>query len=64
MAGALIGQAMPIFWLGIMLITLFSVKLGWLPTSGRGSLAQLIMPSVTLSSAGSRGSPRHERIAS
>jgi ABC-type dipeptide/oligopeptide/nickel transport system permease component len=49
MAGALIGQAMPIFWLGIMLITLFSVKLGWLPTSGRGSLAQLIMPSVTLS---------------
>jgi peptide/nickel transport system permease protein len=49
MAGALIGQAMPIFWLGIMLITFFSVRLGWLPTSGRGSLAQLIMPSVTLS---------------
>lgn len=49
MAGALIGQAMPIFWLGIMFITLFSVKLGWLPTSGRGSLAQLVMPSVTLS---------------
>lgn len=49
MAAALVGQAMPIFWLGIMLITLFSVKLGWLPTSGRGSLAQLVMPSVTLS---------------
>ena len=49
MAGTLIGQAMPIFWLGIMLITLFSVRLGWLPTSGRGSLAQLVMPSVTLS---------------
>lgn len=49
MAGALVGQAMPIFWLGIMLITLFSVKLGWLPTSGRGSWAQLLMPSVTLS---------------
>lgn len=49
MGGALIGQAMPIFWLGIMLITLFSVKLGWLPTSGRGSVAQLVMPSVTLS---------------
>jgi ABC-type dipeptide/oligopeptide/nickel transport system permease component len=49
MAGALVGQAMPIFWLGIMLITLFSVRLGWLPTSGRGSLAQLIMPSLTLS---------------
>jgi ABC-type dipeptide/oligopeptide/nickel transport system permease component len=49
MAAALIGQAMPIFWLGIMLITVFSVRLGWLPTSGRGSLAQLVMPSVTLS---------------
>jgi len=49
MTGALIGQAMPIFWLGIMLITLFSVRLGWLPTSGRGSFAQLIMPRVTLS---------------
>jgi len=49
MTGALIGQAMPIFWLGIMLITFFSVRLGWLPTSGRGSFAQLIMPSVTLS---------------
>lgn len=49
MGGALIGQAMPIFWLGIMLITLFSVKLGWLPTSGRGSWAQLVMPSLTLS---------------
>ncbi len=49
MTGALIGQAVPIFWLGIMLITVFSVKLGWLPTSGSGSLAQLVMPSVTLS---------------
>lgn len=44
-----IGYSLPTFWLGIMLITLFSVKLGWLPTSGRGSLAQLVMPSVTLS---------------
>ncbi len=49
MAGSLVGQAMPIFWLGIMLITLFSVRLGWLPTSGRGSWAQLLMPSATLS---------------
>lgn len=49
MAGSLVGQAMPIFWLGIMLIMLFSVKLGWLPTSGRGSWEQLLMPSATLS---------------
>jgi peptide/nickel transport system permease protein len=47
-AAALVGQAVPVFWLGIMLITLFSVKLGWLPTSGRGSVAQLIMPGLTL----------------
>jgi ABC-type dipeptide/oligopeptide/nickel transport system permease component len=39
---------MPHFWLGIMMIMLFSVKLGWLPTSGRGSLAQLVMPSLAL----------------
>jgi peptide/nickel transport system permease protein len=45
---ALFGLSMPHFWLGIMLMLLFSVKLGWLPTSGRGSLAQLIMPALAL----------------
>jgi ABC-type dipeptide/oligopeptide/nickel transport system permease component len=48
MLGALFGLSMPHFWLGIMLILLFSVKLGWLPTSGRGTLAHLIMPSLAL----------------
>ncbi|MCB2147473.1 MAG: ABC transporter permease [Deltaproteobacteria bacterium] len=48
MLGALFGLSMPHFWLGIMMIMLFSVKLGWLPTSGRGSLAQLVMPSLAL----------------
>ena len=48
MLGALFGLSMPHFWLGIMMIMLFSVKLGWLPTSGRGTLAQLVMPSVAL----------------
>ncbi len=48
MLGALFGLSMPHFWLGIMLIMIFSVNLGWLPTSGRGTLAQLIMPSVAL----------------
>lgn len=48
MFGALIGLSMPHFWLGIMLILLFSVELGWLPTSGRGTLAQLLMPSLAL----------------
>jgi ABC-type dipeptide/oligopeptide/nickel transport system permease component len=48
MLAALFGLSMPHFWLGIMLIMIFSVNLGWLPTSGRGTLAQLIMPSVAL----------------
>ncbi len=48
MLGALFGLSMPHFWLGIMLILLFSVQLGWLPTSGRGTLAHLIMPAVAL----------------
>ena len=48
MLGALFGLSMPHFWLGIMLILIFSVRLGWLPTSGRGTLAHLIMPSVAL----------------
>ena len=45
---ALIGQAMPGFWLGIMAILLFSVTLGWLPTSGRGGLSHLILPALSM----------------
>jgi len=43
-----IGQSMPFFWLGIMMILFFAVKLGWLPTSGSGTPAHLILPSLTL----------------
>jgi peptide/nickel transport system permease protein len=46
---AVIGQAMPNFWLAILLINLFSVQLGWLPTSGRGAgLASLVLPAVSI----------------
>lgn len=48
MLGALFGLSMPHFWLGIMLVLIFSIHLGWLPTSGRGTIAHLIMPSVAL----------------
>src|SRR5256886_1399660 len=45
---AVLGQATPGFWLGLMLIYVFSVKLRWLPTGGSGTLAHLVMPSVVL----------------
>jgi len=45
---ALIGQAAPPFWLGIMLMFFFAVKLGWLPPFGREGLRSLILPAVTL----------------
>jgi peptide/nickel transport system permease protein len=48
MAAALIGQATPVFWLGIMLILLFAVQLGWLPTGGYGEWRNLVMPAFTL----------------
>jgi len=41
-------QSMPTFWLGIMLVMIFSVKLNILPTSGRGTFQQLILPTVAL----------------
>ena len=45
---ALAGQALPPFWLGILLILLFAVRLHWLPAGTRGGLTNLIMPAVTL----------------
>jgi len=46
---ALLAQSMPVFWLGLMLIVLFAVKLGWLPCSGMGGPQHLVLPSITLS---------------
>jgi len=45
---ALLGQSMPTFWLGIMLILVFSVQLNLLPSSGRGTFAHLVLPAITL----------------
>lgn len=45
---ALLGQSMPTFWLGIMLILLFSVQFNLLPSSGRGGWPHLILPAITL----------------
>ena len=45
---ALIGASMPSFWLGLLLIFVFAVKLHWLPVSGRGGLRHLLLPTITL----------------
>ena len=45
---ALMGQSLPVFWVGLMLILFFSVVLGWLPTSGMGGWRHLLMPAFTL----------------
>tara|TARA_B100001123_G_scaffold139891_1_gene162579 strand:- start:2814 stop:3677 length:864 start_codon:yes stop_codon:yes gene_type:complete len=45
---ALIGQSAPPFWLGIMLMFLFAVKLGWLPPYGKQDWNSIILPAVTL----------------
>jgi peptide/nickel transport system permease protein len=45
---ALIGQSAPTFWIGIMLILGLGLGLRWFPIGGRGTLAHLVMPAVTL----------------
>ena len=45
---ALLGISMPNFWLGPLLAIVFSVTLGWLPVSGRGTPAHLVLPAITL----------------
>jgi len=45
---ALLGISMPNFWIGPLLAILFSVTLGWLPVSGSGTAAHLVLPAITL----------------
>ena len=50
MFGAVAGISMPSFWLGLMLIELFAVQLGWLPSGGNTTYEHYILPSITLGS--------------
>ncbi len=45
---ALIGQSAPPFWIGIMLMFFFAVRLGWVPPSGRQEVSSIILPAITL----------------
>jgi len=45
---ALFGMSMPVFWLGLMLVVIFSIILKWLPAGGTGGWQHVILPSVTL----------------
>jgi len=46
--GSTLGRAMPNYWIGIMLILLFAVNLGWLPVSGRDKPGSIVLPALTL----------------
>ena len=48
---ALTGISIPNFWLGPLLAIVFAVELGWLPVSGRGTLAHLVLPAISLGTA-------------
>jgi peptide/nickel transport system permease protein len=51
MLASLVGISMPNFWLGPLLIILFSIKLGWLPVSGREGAMSIVLPALTLGTA-------------
>lgn len=46
---ALLGQSVPVFWFGMMLVALFAVKLGWLPAGQSGTVRHLVLPALTMS---------------
>ena len=45
---AMLGQAMPNFWVGLLLILIFAIQLNWLPAFGHGSIAHIVMPAIAL----------------
>jgi peptide/nickel transport system permease protein len=48
MLGGLLGQSIPVFWLGLLMIMVFAVGLGWFPVAGTGGPQYLVLPALTL----------------
>ena len=57
---ALTGISIPNFWLGPLLAIVFAVELGWLPVSGRGTLAHLVLPAISLGAGARSHSGAHD----
>lgn len=60
---ALLGVTVPAFWLGLILMLIFSVMLGWFPVSGSGSLQTLILPAITVGMGGAGLIARITRVS-
>ena len=58
MAGSILGFSLPTFWVGLMLIMVFSVKLGWLPSTGRGATVDLLGMPVSFLTVDGLRAPR------
>lgn len=63
MGGVLLGSTMPSFWLGLILMLIFSVWLGWFPVSGARSASALVLPVLTIGLGGTALVARITRIA-
>ncbi|MES2433340.1 MAG: ABC transporter permease [Pseudomonadota bacterium] len=63
MGGVLLGSTMPSFWLGLILMLIFSVWLGWLPVSGARSASALVLPVLTIGLGGTALVARITRVA-
>ncbi len=51
--GSLVGISLPIFWLGLLMILVFAVKLRWFPAGGSGTVAHLVLPAIALGASSS-----------
>ncbi|WP_165645045.1 ABC transporter permease, partial [Oharaeibacter diazotrophicus] len=63
MAGVLLGSTLPGFWLGLILILIFSVSLGWFPVSGARTWSSLVLPVLTVGLGGTALVARVTRVA-